>query len=241
MRAARHRRGTRGRRTPSGSAPTSWRSRWGGGADRAGRLRDARRGAEPGLIDQGHGPGLDTPVAARSTTDSGSAGASPLGRVDVVRRDLAVLERAQAASAGSLLVGVLHRLDDVLAHDRAGVEVAQLEVGVLRAELVAQLVAGGVGEPAAPCAPSRRPASPGSGSRSGPKTRTATNAMTANSGRPTPNTRQNLLVGVSPSCIPARPRPRADSVAAMPGEHPGGRSRGVGLDDRLPDVAALPQ
>ena len=34
----------------------------------------------------------------------------------------------------------------MLAHDRARVEVAQLEVGVLRAELVAQLVARGVGE-----------------------------------------------------------------------------------------------
>jgi hypothetical protein len=34
----------------------------------------------------------------------------------------------------------------VLAHDRARVEVAQLEVGELRPELVAQLVAGGVGE-----------------------------------------------------------------------------------------------
>ena len=133
-------------------------------------------------------------------------------RVGVVRRELAVLERAQArAGAGRVLaVGLLHRLDDVLAHDRAGVEVAQLEVGVLRAELVAQLVAGGVGE-VARLADSWPACLASSGSLSGPNTSTATNAMTASSGRPTPNTGQNLLVGVSPSCMPARPRPRPES------------------------------
>ena len=47
---------------------------------------------------------------------------------------------------GLVGLGVLHGLDDVLAHDGARVEVAELEVGVLGSELVAQLVARGVGE-----------------------------------------------------------------------------------------------
>ena len=83
----------------------------------------------------------------------------------------------------------LHRLDDVLADDGARVEVAQLEVGVLRAELAAQLVAREV----AKSRTLRRicPACLAStGSLSGPKTRTAMKAITASSPKPDRRTRR---------------------------------------------------
>ena len=50
-----------------------------------------------------------------------------------------------------------------------------------------------------------------------------------------------MLVGVSPSCMPASPRPRPARVVGDRGEHQGPGRRRVGLDDRLAGVAALAQ
>ena len=82
-------------------------------------------------------------------------------RVHVERR---ALVGARAGSPGLpllpfllLVVSGVHRLHDVLLDDGPRVEVAQVEVGVLGAELLAQLVARLVGEARAPGVPSGRP------------------------------------------------------------------------------------
>ena len=215
------------RRCCAGSAPTSWRpgSRAGARLLVALAALAAVQSRDDDLADGRERPGTGW-----------------LGRVDVVRRQLAVGERAQAAA-------------------RAGPRRPRRPPSPRRCACARSC--GGRGRAA------RGRRTPGrarraarrarrwrsrlalriiwpawlarSGSRSGPNTSTATKAMTANSGSPTPNTGQNLLVGVSPSCMPASPRPRPDSVSATRASSRGGRRGRVGVDDRLADVAALAQ
>src|SRR3954471_9483987 len=68
------------------------------------------------------------------------------GGIQVVRRRLAVAQRSRPGAGPLAPVLLVHRLHDLLADQDAGVEVAQLEVGVLGTELGAQLVTSGVGE-----------------------------------------------------------------------------------------------
>ena len=201
------------------------------------------------------GAGCDAPylfVQRGTATPRGAGGARGCGTPDELpavtttsrRRRTAVPRRprggAGPCAGAGVVLGVVHRLDDVLAHDVARVEVAQLEVGVLRAELLAHLVARGVGDLSQPAQepPACRARS---GSRSGPKTSTATKAITASSGSPTPNTASVTCWrgSVRAACRPDRGRGRPARPRSV--QHRGRRRGRVGVDDRLAGVAALAQ
>ena len=162
----------------------------------------------------------------------------PSGRVDVVRRQLALgeLAAARGGRSSSSSIASMMCLRTMLRGSRSRSSRSEYSgPSSVRSSSRAELA----------IARALRSMTPAclaiTGSRSGPNTSTATRAMTASSSSPTSNMGQNLAVGVSPSCMPASPRPRPASCVGHRAQLHGGRRGGVGLDDRLAGVAALAQ
>src|SRR6185436_6349345 len=112
-----------------------------------------------------------------------------------------------------VVVGLVPGVLDVLPHRPARVEVGQLEVRELRSELVADVIAGGVGE--LPDLTDQAPRLAGElGEPVGTEDDDGDHDDDQQLRQPDPEHCYNLPAGLSPSCIPASPRPRPDSVVA---------------------------